>query len=64
MRSKNWCCKLSWPLIRKDLTRFWPVWGTYFAIWFLILPVPFFTDIDHYSVRLELVGAIHRHVVN
>ena len=64
MRSKNWCCKLSWPLIRKDLTRFWPVWGTYFAIWFLILPVPFFTDIDHYSVRPELVGAIHRHVVN
>ncbi len=40
MRSKNWCCKLSWPLIRKDLTRFWPVWIGYFITWTLILPIP------------------------
>ena len=40
MRSKNWSFKLSWPLIRKDFTRFWPVWGSYLAIWLLILPIP------------------------
>ncbi len=47
MRSKNWCCKLSWPLIRKDLTRFWPVWAGYFAIWALVLPIPLL----NYSVQ-------------
>ena len=35
MRSKNWSFKLSRPLIRKDFTRFWPVWGSYLAIWLL-----------------------------
>ena len=63
MRSKNWCCKLSLPLIRKDITRFWPIWATYFAIWFLILPVPFFTNMEGYG-RSDLISAIYRHVVN
>ncbi len=40
MQSKNLCCKPLWALIRKDLTRFWPVWGSYLAIWCLILPIP------------------------
>ena len=44
MRSKNWSCKLSRPLIRKDFTRFWPVWGSYLAVWLLILPIPMLTD--------------------
>ena len=43
MRSKNWSCKLSKPLIRKDFTRFWPVWGSYLAIWLLMLPIPLLT---------------------
>ena len=63
MRSKNWCCKLSLPLIRKDVTRFWPIWATYFAIWFLILPVSFFTDMEGYG-RSDLISSIYRHVVN
>jgi len=63
MRSKNWCCKLSLPLIRKDVTRFWPIWATYFAVWFLILPVPFFTNMESYG-RSDLISAIYRHVVN
>ncbi len=44
MRSKNWSFKLSRPLIRKDFTRFWPVWGSYLAIWLLILPIPMLTE--------------------
>ena len=44
MRSKNWSFKLSRPLIRKDFTRFWPVWGSYLAIWLLMLPIPLITD--------------------
>ena len=44
MRSKNWSCNLSKPLIRKDFTRFWPVWGSYLAIWLLMLPIPLFTN--------------------
>ncbi len=39
MTSGKFCCKPCWPLIRKDLTRFWPVWAGYLAIWTLILPV-------------------------
>lgn len=44
MRSKNWSFNLSLPVIRKDLTRFWPVWGSYLAIWLLILPIPLLTN--------------------
>ncbi len=32
-------CKLSLPVMRKNFTRFWPVWGSYLAIWILILPL-------------------------
>lgn len=40
MRSKNWSFNLSLPVLRKDFTRFWPVWGSYLAIWLLVLPIP------------------------
>ena len=40
MRSKNWSFNLSLPVIRKDVARFWPVWGSYLAIWCLVLPIP------------------------
>ena len=63
MRSKNWCCKLSLPLIRNDVTRFWPIWAAYFAVWFLILPVPFFNNLEGYG-HSDLISAIYRHVVN
>ena len=26
-------------IFKKSVTRFWPVWGGYFAIWFLVVPV-------------------------
>lgn len=42
----RWCCKplrlngwFSSTLFLKNLTRFWPIWALYGAIWFLILPV-------------------------
>ncbi len=40
MQSKNWSCKFSLSLFRKDVTRFWPVWVSYFVIWGMILPIP------------------------
>ncbi len=61
MRSKNWCCKLSFPLVRKDLTRFWPVWATYFVIWALILPISMInTGID---LNVD-AGDLNRLIVN
>lgn len=39
MMSGKSCFKPSWPLMRKDITRFWPIWASYLAIWTLILPV-------------------------
>ena len=39
MMSGKFCCKPCWPVIRKDLTRFWPVWASYLALWTLLLPV-------------------------
>lgn len=30
--------KPSLPVMRKNFTRFWPIWGSYLAIWLLILP--------------------------
>ena len=26
-------------IFKKSVTRFWPVWGGYFAIWFVLVPV-------------------------
>ena len=39
MRSKISSFKPSLPVIRKDFARFWPVWGSYLAIWLLFLPI-------------------------
>ena len=64
MRSKNLSCKLSWPLIRKDLTRFWPVWASYLVIWLLILPTPLITDQYHSTVSIDqVIVDIHRQIV-
>lgn len=60
MRSKNLSCKLHWSLIRKDLTRFWPVWGSYLAIWLMILPIPMLTSYSGTESYSDLVVSIHR----
>lgn len=60
MRSKNLSCKFHWSLIRKDLTRFWPVWGSYLAIWLLILPIPMLTSYSGTESYPDLVVSIHR----
>lgn len=28
----------SWTLLRKNVTRFWPIWGGYLTVWVLMLP--------------------------
>ena len=64
MRSKNWCCKFSWSVIRKDLTRFWPVWGSYLAIWLLILPIPLLNNAYPDTISMtEIIRDVHRQVV-
>ena len=60
MQSKNLSCKFHWSLIRKDLTRFWPVWGSYLAIWLLILPIPMLTSYSGTESYPDLVVSIHR----
>ena len=42
MKSRTSSCKTA--AFKKDLTRFWPVWGSYLAIWLLMLPIPLITD--------------------
>ena len=61
MRSKNWSFNLSLPVLRKDLTRFWPVWGSYLAIWLLILPIPLLNDLDRDG---QLLPSIHSLIVS
>lgn len=41
MRSKTWFFNPT--LFRKNLTRFWPIWAIYGAIWTLLLPAHVFT---------------------
>lgn len=60
MRSKNLSCKFHWSLIRKDLTRFWPVWGSYLAIWLLILPIPMLTSYSGTEAYSDMIRSIHR----
>ena len=40
MRSKTWFFNST--LFRKNLTRFWPIWALYGAIWTLLLPANVF----------------------
>lgn len=37
MKSKTSSFNLT--IFRKSITRFWPLWGAYFALWLLILPI-------------------------
>lgn len=46
MRCARWCCDLRRPcawfnvtLFFNNMSRFWPIWVLYGAVWFLILPV-------------------------
>lgn len=48
MQSVKSC--FSGTLFRKNLTRFWPLWGVYFVMW-LYLPLNFLLDIEHYGGR-------------
>ena len=42
MRSVTSCINVT--LFRKNLERFWPIWGLYGVIWFFLIPVALFTN--------------------
>ncbi len=42
MRSVTSCFNVT--LFRKNLARFWPIWGLYGVIWFFLIPVALFTN--------------------
>ena len=65
MRSKNWSFNLSLPVLRKDFTRFWPVWGSYLAIWCLILPIPILNETTAgFALENGLAQDIQRIIIN
>ena len=64
MQSKTWCCKLSRPLIRKDITRFWPIWSSYLAIWLMLLPIPLLNSLaESRSGRTDVLCTVYRQIV-
>ena len=58
MRSKTWSSERT--LFWKDVSRFWPVWGAYLAIWLIIGPIALAANVDDsgaldmYTVRSAL----------
>jgi ABC-2 type transport system permease protein len=50
-------------VIRKDLTRFWPVWGSYLAIWLLVLPIPLLNNRYYGTSFTDILQDVHRQVV-
>lgn len=65
MRSKNWSFNLSLPVLRKDFTRFWPVWGSYLAVWLLILPIPILNEnTAGFALENGLSEDIRRIIIN
>ena len=58
MASKILSCKPSGPVIRKDICRFWPVWGSCLFVWILSLPVPLLNlRSASYGSRVDLAAA-------
>ena len=50
MRSKISSCKPSLPVMRKNFARYWPIWGSYLAIWLLILPLTLLREASEWIV--------------
>lgn len=42
-------------LFRKNLTRFWPIWSLYLALWLFLMPLNFLTQKYHLSAPLGMV---------
>ena len=46
----------NFTLFRKNLSRFWPIWGLYSLIWLVLLPVSLLTDGDYLTLaRTRLI---------
>ena len=58
MRSKISSCKPSLPVMWKNFTRYWPIWGSYLAIWLLLLPLTLLRENDEWIVNMGESGII------
>ena len=46
----------NFTLFRKNLSRFWPIWGLYGLIWLVLLPIGLLTDGDYLTLaRARLI---------
>ena len=66
MQSKTSCFNKT--LFWKHVTRFWPVWGAYLAIWLLAMPVSLLSQREYLisspvSVQQSVLNAIQSGVV-
>lgn len=59
MRSRISCFNKT--LFFKNITRFWPLWGAYLAIWCLVLPLPILSSRSYYG---EYPIRAERYVLN
>lgn len=65
MASKILSCKPSGPVVRKDVCRFWPVWGSCLFVWILYLPVPLLNlRSAHYGSRVDLAAAAAQKILS
>lgn len=53
MRSVTSC--FNFTLLRKNLARFWPIWGLYSLIWLVLLPVALLTESGRTHARFRLL---------
>lgn len=49
-------CFFYFPLFRKNITRFWPIWGIYLAIWLFLMPLHFLSDGYQSWMPLDLLS--------
>lgn len=66
MQSKTFSCKPSLGVIRKDLTRFWPVWSSYLFVWALALPVQLLnrTTFGYYETYASRVNGLQSAIIS
>ena len=44
-------------LFRKNLTRFWPIWGLYGVLWLLLLPVAMLSEYVNGDMEIGIIAA-------
>lgn len=59
MQSANWC--FSMPLCKKQVKRFWPLWGMYTFVLFMLMPVYLLLEKQNEQLGQDLYLALHRY---